>query len=288
MSKEAFYFQHDYEPTGDPKISAMLGRYGAEGYGIFWRIVEILHADPLHKIPLKPYMFDAIATQLHTNADQVQAFIRDCVDRYCLFVETDGFLFSERVDRNIARRSDISAKRAEAASHRWGKARNDANAMQLHTSAMQTDAKKRKGKESKEEYASAEAEVIDYLNGKTGKRFKVGTAASKGIIARIKEGATVEECKRVIDVKVQDKYFMDNPQYLNPETLFRPSNFERYRNETGSAVMSLASMTDEEFWRMYNPYRTALNCPSLNGAQPSRKDAERYLTDYLNRKKIGV
>ncbi|MEN6621555.1 MAG: hypothetical protein ABFD50_08420, partial [Smithella sp.] len=29
-------------------------------------------------------------------------------------------------------------------------------------------------------------------------------------------------------------YFIANPKYLNPETLFRLSNFDRYLNESGS------------------------------------------------------
>ena len=41
--KETFYFQHDYEPTSDPKMQALVGEYGAAGYGVSWSIIEMLH-----------------------------------------------------------------------------------------------------------------------------------------------------------------------------------------------------------------------------------------------------
>ena len=52
MAKETFYFSHDYSCINDPKIQALIGKHGAKGYGIFWRIVEMLHEDPDHRLSL--------------------------------------------------------------------------------------------------------------------------------------------------------------------------------------------------------------------------------------------
>ena len=83
-------------------------------------------------------------------------------------------------------------------------------------------------KEYKNNNLSSEIrDVLSYLNQQTGKKFR----NTKHIEARLKDGATVEDCKRVIDTKIKDTYFIANPKYLNPETLFRPSNFDRYVNE---------------------------------------------------------
>ena len=71
-------------------------------------------------------------------------------------------------------------------------------------------------------------EILSYLNEKTGRKYRL----SKHIEARLKDGATVEDCRRVIDAKIIDHYFIQNPKYLNPETLFRPGNFDKYKNET--------------------------------------------------------
>lgn len=68
--------------------------------------------------------------------------------------------------------------------------------------------------------------VLDHLNSVTGKRFKV----TGYIPARLRAGATVEECKRVIDFKAKDKDF--DKKYLDHTTPFREGNFDRYLNQT--------------------------------------------------------
>lgn len=50
----------------------------------------------------------------------------------------------------------------------------------------------------------------------------------KYISARLKDGHTVEDCIKVINSKFMDKYFLENPQYLSQETLFREGNFAKY------------------------------------------------------------
>lgn len=75
--------------------------------------------------------------------------------------------------------------------------------------------------------------IIEYLNVKTSKNFKATTSATKKFInGRLAEGHTVEDFKRVIDVKVAQ--WLNNPEmnsYLRPSTLFSPTNFENYLNE---------------------------------------------------------
>ena len=76
------------------------------------------------------------------------------------------------------------------------------------------------------------SEIIDYLNLKTGKNFKSNSKATKTLIqARLKDGYTVDEFKKVIDNKVYHWTGTEQEQYLRPETLFRPSHFESYLNE---------------------------------------------------------
>lgn len=75
-------------------------------------------------------------------------------------------------------------------------------------------------------------EIVDYLNAKTSKKFSPKTAETrKAITARLKEGYTVDDFKKVIDTKVMDWGDGDMERYLRPQTLFRPSNFEAYLNE---------------------------------------------------------
>jgi|GEM_PF-7004657 len=81
------------------------------------------------------------------------------------------------------------------------------------------------------------AQIINYLNQKTGKKFSPTSRHTRGLIAaRLREGYTLNDFKKVIDNKVMswkgrivDGAPMDN--YLRPDTLFRPTKFESYLNE---------------------------------------------------------
>lgn len=72
-------------------------------------------------------------------------------------------------------------------------------------------------------------EIIDYLNLKTGKSFRASSKTTKEHInARLSEGFTVDDFKRVIDHKTE-QWLNDAKmsEYLRPETLFC-SKFESY------------------------------------------------------------
>ena len=91
----------------------------------------------------------------------------------------------------------------------------------------------KKSKKAKETKADTEAtEVLEYLNAKTGSKYRATTEANvKPIRARLIDGFSVEDCKKVIDIKAGQWLNTEQSKYLRPETLFRPSKFEGYLNE---------------------------------------------------------
>ena len=131
------YFSHDYNATLDPKIIALLGDYGAVGYGIYWRIVEMLHAENEHKLPLKEYIYKALAQQMVTSVEQVSAIVRDCIDIYDLFIECDGCFYSKRVNDNIQKMEEIKEKRSKAGKISAERRKNATNVEQSLTSVQQ-------------------------------------------------------------------------------------------------------------------------------------------------------
>lgn len=79
------------------------------------------------------------------------------------------------------------------------------------------------------EYTSSVCEIVDYLNEKTKCSYKANTKATRNhIIARLKEGYSVDDFKKVIRSKTED-WGNDTKmqQYLRPNTLFA-SKFESY------------------------------------------------------------
>ena len=151
MAKETYYFQHDFAPTQDPKIQAMVSEHKAPGYGLFWYLIELLHSDDKHQLPLKQYTYMAIAGQMCVPVEQVKEFIDQCINIYELF-NSDGELFwSERVLRNIDRRLEISDKRSMAGKASALKRSEGATSVQqVSTSVQQNPTKERKEKKIKE------------------------------------------------------------------------------------------------------------------------------------------
>lgn len=77
-------------------------------------------------------------------------------------------------------------------------------------------------------------EVIQYLNEKAKSNFRANTKPTRSCIgARLKDGYTVEDFKKVIDSKVSAWLGTSMQEYLRPKTLFAPSNFESYLNAAG-------------------------------------------------------
>lgn len=75
--------------------------------------------------------------------------------------------------------------------------------------------------------------VIDYLNQKTGKHYRVDSKASvRHINGRLRDGYTLDDFVKVIDNKTEQ--WLDDKRmssYLRPETLFCAEHFESYLNE---------------------------------------------------------
>ena len=85
-------------------------------------------------------------------------------------------------------------------------------------------------------------EIIEYLNLKTGSKFKPTTKPYvQAIRSRLKEGYTVDDFKKVIDKKCREWKGTKLEKYLTPKTLFAPSHFDTYLNSN-----EMASMTDTE------------------------------------------
>ena len=76
------------------------------------------------------------------------------------------------------------------------------------------------------------AQVVEYMNSVCGSHYRANTAhTAKHIRARLNDGFTVEDCKRVVDIKFRE--WGDDEKmarYLRPETLFG-GKFESYLNQ---------------------------------------------------------
>jgi uncharacterized phage protein (TIGR02220 family) len=90
-------------------------------------------------------------------------------------------------------------------------------------------------------------ETIDYLNEKAKTKYRQVENNYKHIKARINEGFSLEDLKLVIDKKCKEWIGTEFERYLTPETLFRPSNFEKYLNQNITEKKSSKDASKREY-----------------------------------------
>ena len=112
------YFNHDCDARNDEKLIALRIRYGAEGYGVYFMLIEMLQAAPSCVLE-KDYK--ALAFDLRVSARRIKAIVED----FGLFTPTDGGkkFYSERLIRHVNEAEENERKRSEAAQYaasmRW-------------------------------------------------------------------------------------------------------------------------------------------------------------------------
>jgi hypothetical protein len=112
--KKTYYFQHDFEAISDPKIQYILAKFGGIGYGLWWRIVEMLHQEEENKLQHKEYIYFALANQLKCEQDLVKSFIQSCIEDVDLLGSDGEYFWSERVLKNVGKMQNIKEKRSAA------------------------------------------------------------------------------------------------------------------------------------------------------------------------------
>jgi hypothetical protein len=140
MSKDTFYFSHDYNTRADDKIKGLIRKHGMVGYGVFWSIIEDLYnnANALHTD------YEGIAYDLRVDSEMVKSIIND----FDLFCFENGSFGSVSVEKRLDKRNDKSVKARKSAFKRWNKIESDANAMPPHSEGNAI--KERKGKKRKD------------------------------------------------------------------------------------------------------------------------------------------
>lgn len=103
--------------------------------------------------------------------------------------------------------------------------------------------------DNKEYIETCITEIIKYLNKKTNKSFRTEIKNNREFIrARLKDGYKIKDFKYVIDVKSKEWLNTEMDQWLNPQTLFRPKNFERYLNQKNTSKDESKQQEIEVTW----------------------------------------
>lgn len=190
-----------------------------------------------------------------TSAEHWQE-LRPALEEF--FVIKDGYWFHNRLDKDLEKVKSKSESARKAAEKRHKPAPDEQTPCERSANAERsdiptashtdtdTDTDTEKDKQPCETEAAPDisAEVLDYLNSKANRNFRNAPTNTKLILARAKEGATVEDFKAVIDRKCKE--WAGNPgmaQYLRPATLFNAEKFNQYIGQLG-APMPTSNLLD--------------------------------------------
>jgi hypothetical protein len=155
ISKNTFYFSHDYNTRNDEKIKELIFNYGMSGYGIYWSIIEELYQNTnvLH------LNYERIAFELRADISSIKSIIND----FNLFVISGENFSSLSVQKRLDERNNKSEKARLSVNKRW----SDTNVLQ--TKYDSNTIKESKVKEKKVIYTPTIDEVELYFtdNGYT-------------------------------------------------------------------------------------------------------------------------
>ena len=131
MPKEAFYFSHDSNSRSDEKILKLRLKYGWEGYGIYWALIEMLRDSSTYELECD---LDLIAFELRCDKDKIKSIIFD----FNLFIISGSNFFSHSLKRRMDLKEAKSEQARDAARTRWAKQKksnSNADALQKQSNS---------------------------------------------------------------------------------------------------------------------------------------------------------
>jgi len=206
--KDTFYFSHDYNASSDQKILTLRGKFGLEGYALFWLCIESMAQEK------EGYIYRGAIGGLSLGYGVAEARLKEFLE-YCISIdllrENDKGVYSKRLMEHKELRADLSQFGKKGAEKRW----------QENGVAIANKGKERKGKEnivgntdcekSEKKPTSKEAELIQYWIDKWSEHFP---SREKRIITSwaryIKQAKPLvnayglEKCKKICEVYLND------------------------------------------------------------------------------------
>jgi uncharacterized phage protein (TIGR02220 family) len=211
--------------------------------GAYNRMIDLYYGDekplPVNRVDL----YGSLRCRDKADNDAVE----HCLRKY--FTEQPDGFHHDRCDEEIAKYREKSAKASQSASARWGDSHSGRNAnaspdaMRTHSDgnakAMLTNNQEpvtRSTRSTALSGSQANADdsrlLLAFLNLKAKRFFRPTPKTLEPILARLKEGNTVSDCKAVIVRRC--RAWKDDPTmagFLRPQTLFGATKFAQYIGE---------------------------------------------------------
>jgi hypothetical protein len=201
------YFSHDYNARNDKKLAKLFMKYGLEGIGAYWCLVEMLYEEGGYLL-LNEY--ECITFELRTSNELINYLIRESE----LFKNDGNKFWSDSAIDRLKQRADKSQKARESIEKRWKKM-DDTNVLRTNKKRNTIKVKESKVNKSKVNINPDSFLLIEfsksffeekYLNGKTPQIFN----------SLLKE-YSIEKIIEAIQKAKSDNFW--NDKFLSPRKL---------------------------------------------------------------------
>ena len=217
------YFRHYHGARKDEKIRYLMDSFGKEAYFFYFVMIELCAEKASHELKDSYDFHSSILRQeLGVSQRRLNSVLKQMQSRSLL----DYTCFENTYSISLPKLSKYMGKYTNKNETKTP------NKIKLNKIKSNRVERKEKRQEPLELLDPDSIKIIDYLNKKTSKKFKHNTKHTKELInARLKDGYSVDDFKRVVDVKCQEWLESDMQKYLRPSTLFNANKFEDYLNQ---------------------------------------------------------
>ena len=247
------YFSHDSNARNSDKLLKVRMDLGAEGYAIYFMILERLREEDDY-ISKNDYMM--IAYDLRVDEEKVKKVIND----YDLFIVDDDVFYSKSFMERMTIKESKRLKAQKAVNERWEKEKKkkEQEKYERNTDVLQTynerntnlyKEKKSKEKKSKDNIYTASADAHAELKSETQGRIWAAYPVKKGKIHAMKsiekllKGYTEQQVLNAIatykaDVEKQKASGFKELRYKQGDTFFRTGIYDYLDLEGGETIES--------------------------------------------------
>jgi uncharacterized phage protein (TIGR02220 family) len=232
------WLKHYSDAANSLKISALIDELGAEGYGFYWLYLELLCSK-----------FDGVSDQICLSFNEVLPKLRlanrrklqsllEVLNKLDLIRnKTDGKLIQNNVYILLKlKQKDFKTKLSQCGVDAEkspidlrGDLRSKIKEESTENKSEQIDSYKYLGALQDNKTARVS---MEYLNNVSGKKYKTKSQHTDEMIDKlVEDGYTLDDIKKVIDIKTQQWKGTDMEKFLRPKTLFAIENFSGYLNE---------------------------------------------------------
>jgi len=228
------WFKHLVDSGDDPDIGVIIGKFGFEGYYLFFRTLEIMAREFDVESPAENvFDFGWFSSRLRREISE-----KTIVDFFELTSKLKRIFYAienHEIWLNCPKLKELADEYTTKLLAKKTMDENpDSVGIKSGDSPVQRSKNKKKNKKkNNKDIIRFQKKIINYFN-KVTKQHRLYTCSetNKLINGRLDEGRTFKDFKHVIDTKTT-QWFNDNKmrKFLRPSTLFRQGNFEDYLNE---------------------------------------------------------